>query len=301
MTESGNSLFFFGRGYVASRLVANLNALNPDGLSQSRSGSYTVVGATYRAGGEPRVAGDMPLSADGAVMEVLSNATHIIVSAPPQNGRDPVLDAIGQRNLARLPKLRWVGYLSSTGVYGDYQGGWVDEGSPLRATGARSVARLNAEAEWLRCAVDGLPVSVFRLAGIYGPGRSTFDALRKGTARRIDKPGQVFSRCHVDDICSILYRAMGGEGSGGIYNVADDLPAPQHEVVAHAASLMGVEPPPLVPFDAADLSPAALSFYDSCRRVRNNRIKEDLGVTLAYPTYVEGLRAIAEEEEAVQA
>jgi len=295
--ESGNSLFLFGRGYIARRLTAERN-----GPGQFGDGDgYRVIGATYRDGGTPRANGDMPIGSGEAILSALSEATHILISTPPVQGRDPVLSAVDHRKLAQLPKLRWIGYLSSTGVYGDYQGDWVDETSPLRATRARSADRMNAEAEWLKCSAAGLPVSVFRLSGIYGPGRSAFDALRKGRARRIDKPGQVFSRCHVDDICAVLRRSMAGSGSGGIYNVADNQPAPQHEVVAHAARMIGVAAPPLIPIDEADLSPAAREFYASCRRVRNDRIKKDLGVALACPTFADGLQAIADEEGLLEA
>jgi nucleoside-diphosphate-sugar epimerase len=222
--------------------------------------------------------------------------THVLLSVPPDAAGDPVLDMHGD-DIAALPRLVWLGYLSTTGVYGDRGGGWVDEESELRPSGERSRRRVMAETGWLdlwrRC---GVPVHVFRLAAIYGPGRSPFDALRAGTAKRIDKPGQVFSRIHVADLAEVLAASMARPNPGAVYNVCDDEAAPSEAVVAYAAELLGMEPPPLVPFDAAGLSPMARSFYDDNKRVSNARIKRELGVVLHCPTYREGLAAILREE-----
>ena len=193
------------------------------------------------------------------------------------------------RDLAALPRLRWLGYLSTTGVYGDRGGGWVDESDARLPSGVRGRRRVAAEDGWLALHRDrGLPVHVFRLAGIYGPGRNALATVRAGTARRVDKPGQVFSRIHVDDIVAVLRASMARPAPGAVYNVADDDPAPPQDVVAYAAELLGVAPPPLVPFAEAALSPMARSFYDDSKRVRNDRIKRELGVRLAYPDYPRG-------------
>ena len=182
-----------------------------------------------------------------------------------------------------------MGYLSTTGVYGDRQGGWVEETDPPAPGNARSRWRLEAEAAWL---ASGLPVNVFRLAGIYGPGRSAFDRLREGRAQRVVKAGQVFSRIHVDDIAAALSASMARPDPGRVYNVADDLPAPAWEVIAYAAELLGMPAPPEVALEDAGLSPMARSFWEESRRVSNRRLREELGVTLAYPDYRAGLRGI---------
>ncbi|MGH7113096.1 MAG: NAD-dependent epimerase/dehydratase family protein, partial [Stellaceae bacterium] len=208
----------------------------------------------------------------------------------------PVLSAHGAA-LARLPQLRWFGYLSTTGVYGDRGGGWVDERSELRPSGERGRRRVAAEAGWLDLwRRRGVPVHIFRLAAIYGPGRSPFDALRAGTARRIDKPGQVFSRIHVEDLARVLCASMSQPRPGAVYNVCDDDPAPPEAVVAHAAALLGVPAPPLVPLAEAGLSALARSFYDDNKRVRSALIKSQLGVALRYPDYCAGLAAILAAE-----
>ena len=192
----------------------------------------------------------------------------------------------GGRYCERCRQLSWLGYLSTTGVYGDRGGGWVDETAQLLPTGERGRRRVAAEKGWLDLWQDrGVPVHIFRLAAIYGPGRSAFDALRAGTARRIDKPGQVFSRIHVADLASVLIASMERPRPGAVYNVCDDDPAPPAAVVAYAAELLGIEPPPLVPLDAAGLSPMARSFYDDNKRVANRLLKTELGVTLRYPDY----------------
>ncbi len=286
-------LLAIGRGYVARRLAG-------------RPG-MTVLGATHRLDGAPRQPGDIRFGDSAAIAPLLERATHMLVSVPPDADGDPTLRWLGADRLAGMPVLRWIGYLSSTGVYGDHDGAWIDETAPLNPVGRTAERRAQAEAEWLAARAPagkrrGLPVTVFRLSGIYGPGRSAFDALAAGTARRIDKPGHVFCRCHVDDICAVLLRSMAGAGAGAapIYNVADDLPAPQRAAVEYAAGLAGAEPPPLTPYDPGALPPGLRRFYEACRRIRNDRIKRDLGVRLLYPTFREGLRAIALEEGRIQ-
>ncbi len=224
--------------------------------------------------------------------EALEGVTHVLSAIPPDPEGDPVLDTLRDR-LGQLP-LQWVGYLSTTGVYGDRQGGWVDETSELRPTSERSHRRVAAEAEWL---ATGGPVHLFRLAGIYGPGRSVLETVRKGEARRIVKPGQVFGRIHVEDIAATILASMEKPNPGQIYNVSDDDPAPPWEVLAYAYTLLGQEPSPEIPWEEAQhlLSPMALSFYQDNKRVRNDRIKEELGVRLRYPSYREGLRTSSPE------
>lgn len=224
--------------------------------------------------------------------------THLLISAPPGEAGDPVLGTLRDRLIARRAQFQWIGYLSTTGVYGDRQGGWVDETTPVDPAPGRSARRAAAERDWRDLYRDhGLPVHIFRLAGIYGPGRNAILTAKAGNARRIDKPGQVFCRIHVDDIAQTLAASIARPDPGGIYNVCDDEPAPNHRIVAFACEQAGVPVPPLIPFAEADLSPMAKSFYNDCRRVRNDRIKAELGVRLDCPTYREGLAALRDSPE----
>jgi len=228
----------------------------------------------------------------------LAGTTHLLVSLPPDEAGDPAAAEHGG-DVAGLPGLRWLGYLSTTGVYGDRGGEWVDERSGLHPTGKRQEARVAAERAWLDLLRMGVPVHVFRLAGIYGPGRSVFDQLREGTARRIVRPGQVFSRIHVDDIAATLEASIGAPDPGGVYNVCDDEPAAPADVVAFAAALLGVEPPAEERYERAQatMSEMARSFWRDSKRVSNLRIKDALRVRLAYPDYRAGLRAILDAEK----
>ena len=229
------------------------------------------------------------------------DSTLLLISAPPDAIGDAALDCCASA-IAAHKGIEWAGYLSTTGVYGDTGGEWVSEASWLRPAGERQKRRMLAERGWLDLYRQrGLPLHVFRLSGIYGPGRSAIDNLRDGSAKRIDKPGHVFCRIHVDDIGETLLASMARPNPGGVYNVADDEPAPQHEVVAYAAGLLGVAPPPLIPFAEAKLSEMAASFYADCRRVKNARIKEKLGVKLRHPDYRSGLAAQLAEEAAAAA
>lgn len=282
-------LLALGHGYVAARLAETVRARGWHAMGTTRSAAKAAALAAT---------GIEPLIFDGGASlpaSVLASVTHILVSIPPGN-HDPALALVAPA-LAALQaqggKLRWLGYLSTTGVYGDAAGGWVDEETPAAPGQARSVARLAAEQGWLALQ-PSLPVHVFRLPGIYGPGRSVIDELRAGTARRIVKPGQFFSRIHVDDIVAGLCASMAAPNPGRIYNLADDEPAPSSEVVAHAAALLGMVPPPEQAFAdiAPTLSPMARSFYAENRRVRNERMKKELNVRLTYPTYREGLAGI---------
>lgn len=220
---------------------------------------------------------------------------HLLVSAPPTEAGDPILAALGPRLTAASRNIAWAGYLSTTGVYGDHGGGWVDEDTPVRPLSDRTRRRVEAEQAWLAWGKAAhVPVNVFRLAGIYGPGRNQLVSLREGSARRIMKPGQVFSRIHVDDIASVLEAAIERKPASRIFNVCDDEPAAPHEVVAFAAGLLGIAPPPLEDYEdaRATLSPMAAGFYQESKRVRNDRIRQELGVTLAWPTYREGLSGL---------
>lgn len=287
-----NRLLCFGMGYTARALAARLPAAD-----------WTVAGTSRDGDG-----GALRFNRDHAMSpSAFAGVTHILVSIPPDAAGDPVLDRhradiaaiTDRRHLAGRPaghrrsELRWLGYLSTTGVYGNRGGGWVDESGELRPSSERSSRRGRAEQGWLGLWREhGVPVHIFRLAGIYGPGRSTFDQLRAGTAKRIERPGQVFSRIHVDDLATVLTASMARPRPSAIYNVCDDEPAPPADIVAHAAALLDLLPPPLVPFDQAGLSPMAQSFWADNKRVGNRLIKQELGVRLRYPTYREGLAAI---------
>ncbi len=226
-------------------------------------------------------------------LQIAPDVTHLLISAPPDENGDPVV-RLFQEQLQRLSKqLKWVGYLSTTGVYGDRGGDWVDEDSPLEPNTTRGHRRLEAEQSWLKLLSDyGLPVHLFRLAGIYGPGRNQLLTVLNGSAKRIIKPGQIFSRIHVDDIAGALAASIAKPNPGRAYNVCDDEPCPPQEVVAFAANLLSLPVPPEIPIEQAELSPMAKSFYADSKRVSNQRIKNELSYKLIYPNYREGLTAI---------
>ncbi len=286
-------LFCFGLGYSALVLANRLRRRGWTIAGTCRS--ETKRAALARDGIEAHLfARDHPLADPGAA---LAGTTPLLSSVSPDAAGDPVIDAHGGDIAALGRSLAWSGYLSTTGVYGDRAGGWVDEAAALRPTGERGRRRVAAETRWLGLwRRDGVPVHLFRLAAIYGPGRSALDQIRAGTAQRIDKPGQVFSRIHVEDIASVLEASMARPNPGAVYNLCDDDPAPPATVIAFACTLLGVAPPPLVPFEAANLSPMARSFYDDNKRVANSRIKQELAVRLRYPSYSAGLRALADPE-----
>ena len=226
-------------------------------------------------------------------LQIAPDVTHLLNSAPPDENGDPIL-RLFQEQLQRLSKqLKWVGYLSTTGAYGDRGGDWVDEDSPLEPNTARGHRRLDAERSWLKlCSEHGLPVHVFRLAGIYGPGRNQLLTVLNGSAKRIIKPGQIFSRIHVDDIAGVLAASIAKPNPGRAYNVCDDEPCPPQEVVEYAANLLGLPIPPEIPFEQAELSPMAKSFYADSKKVSNKRMKNELGYQLLYPNYREGLSVL---------
>ena len=281
-----NTLLSLGHGYSARYLAKRLV---PQG--------WRIAGTTRDPDkfDDLRAQGITPLLWDrDAILPWLENASHVLVSAGPTADGDPTLALLNSDISARAADMTWVGYLSTTGVYGDAQGGWVDETTPLIPSTERGRRRVAAETAWSDIA--NLPLHIFRLAGIYGPGRGPFTKVRNGTARRIIKEGQVFSRIHVEDIALVLEASMKAPNPGTAYNLCDDDPAPPQDVITHAAKLLGVDLPPAIPFDEAEMTPMARSFYAECKRVRNDRIKDDLGVTLTYPDYQSGLAAVLAQE-----
>jgi nucleoside-diphosphate-sugar epimerase len=278
-----NHLLCFGFGYSARTLAARLDkrawkisatSRNPEGIAGINAQGFH--GFLF----------------DGK-LQIAPDVTHLLISTPPDENGDPVL-RLFQEQLQRLSKqLQWVGYLSTTGVYGDRGGDWVDEDSPLEPNTARGHRRLDAEKSWLKLHSDyGLPVHQFRLAGIYGPGRNQLLTVLNGSAKRIIKPGQIFSRIHVDDIAGVLAASIAKPNPARAYNVCDDEPCPPQEVVEYAANLLGLPVPPEIPFEDANLSPMAKSFYADSKRVSNHRMKNELGYQLLYPNYREGLSAL---------
>jgi len=258
--------------------------------------AWTIIGTT-RNETKAQVlseAGVDPLIWPGQeIHSELKRATHILISAGPDAHGDPVLNRHRDEIAARAGQLQWVGYLSTTGVYGDHQGGWVDENTALTPTTQRGRNRVKAEGQWRDLAAKSdLPLHIFRLAGIYGPGRGPFAKVRQGTARRIIKPNQVFSRIHVDDIAQILAASIERPNPGAIYNLCDDDPAPPQDVIGYAAKLLHKPLPPAIAYHQAELTPMARSFYAESKRVRNDRIKDELGVRLRYPDYKSGLEAL---------
>ncbi|CAN5565568.1 SDR family oxidoreductase [soil metagenome] len=271
-------LLCFGFGFTARTLARHLE---PRGWTVTGTSRAPKDGLLLFDGSSP-----LPEAAFDGV-------THLLISAPPGEHGDPVLRCHEADLARRAAQFAWAGYLSTTGVYGDRGGDWVDEYAPLIPSTDRGRRRLDAENRWLRLYVQhALPVQIFRLAGIYGPGRNQLSAIRDGTARAIIKPGQVFSRIHVEDIAGVLEASMARPAPGQAYNVCDDEPSPPQDVLAYGARLLGCPPPPEIPFEDADLSPMARSFYAESKRVANRRIKDELGYRLLYPTYREGFRAL---------
>jgi len=277
-------LFCFGLGYSAEALARRW-------LQRGWDVAGTARDAARLAELEAMDIEAFPFDRDRRLPSgALEDVTHLLISVPPDAEGDPVLDMAETAIREALPELQWIGYLSTTGVYGDHDGALVDEAVPVNPNAARSRRRAEAEARW-----QALGAHIFRLAGIYGPGRSALDDVRAGTAKRIVKSGQVFSRIHVEDIATVLEASMNRPRPGAIYNVCDDEAAPSAEVVAHACALLGVEPPPEIPFEFAHLTPMALSFWADNKRVSNRLMHEELGVRLAYPSYREGLKSLLPE------
>jgi hypothetical protein len=283
-------LFVFGLGYSAGEFARVI-----------RSRAAWIGGTVRTAEKAARLRGEGTSSFvfDGAapgaeIRASLDDATHLLVSIAPGEDGDPTL-AHHAGDIVAAKKLRWIGYLSTVGVYGNYGGAWVSERTTPHARPGRSMRRLEAEKAWRTLADERkTPLAIFRIAGIYGPGRNALKNLEEGTARRITKPGQVFNRIHVADIAAALLAAV-ERNADGIFNLADDEPGPPQDVVEFAARLMGVPVPPDMPFETADLSPMASSFYGENKRVSNRRVREELGVVLRYQTYREGLSALWKE------
>ncbi len=287
--ERSVRLFCFGLGYTALRVAARLAG---EGWTVAGTCRGPENQAYLNSQGFDAFLFDGRTAMDNAA-QALAGTTHILSSIPPDESGDPVLRAhLGE--IAAL-NLKWVGYLSTTGVYGDKGGGWVDERTPRAPTTARGERRAAAEMAWESLFKMGrIPVHVFRLPGIYGPGRSALDTVRAGKTQRVFKEGQVFSRIHVDDLARALIASMNTPRGGAVYNICDDEPAPPQDVTAYACELLGVPVAPVTPIDEAELSPMARSFYAENKQVRNRLMKSELGVRLAYPTYREGLSALQE-------
>ena len=284
---TGKHLFIFGLGFSSQA------------LAQQVKGDYASIGGTVRTeekAARLREAGIEALVFDGesasdAVIAATRRATHIVQSIAPGTAGDPVI-ALLREALIGAENLEWIGYLSTVGVYGDHGGAWVDEATPPNPQSGRSVERVRAETEWQILGEERhVPVALFRLSGIYGPGRNALVQIAEGTARRLVKPGQVFNRIHVADIATAV-AAGAAQKASGVFNVTDDEPGPPQDVVAFAAEIAGKPVPPAIDFETADLSPMARSFYGENKRVGNKRLAGDLGVQLAYPTYREGITAL---------
>lgn len=285
---SANVLFVFGLGFsarvLAERLLAQGWAVRGTTRSSEKAEHLRDAGIDVCL---------FDLASPLTDMQALDGVTHLLSSVPPGPDGDPVLNLHAADIAARARQIVWAGYLSTTGVYGDRGGDWVDERAALDPATERGARRVAAEAAW--CALHqmhGLPVHLFRLAGIYGPGRNALETVRQGKARRIIKAGQVFSRTHVDDIASVLEASIARPNPGAAYNVCDDDPAPPQDVVLHAYELLGVVPPPEIPIAEAELSEMGRSFYAESKKVSNLRIKQELGVSLKYPDYRAGLAAL---------
>jgi nucleoside-diphosphate-sugar epimerase len=286
------SLMIFGFGYSARYFVehyghdfAPITATVRDPLRAKALSSATCKVVPF---------GD---EIDPSVMTDLQHAHFLLISTPPHASGDPVLEKIAEQ-MSALEKLERIVYLSTVGVYGDYDGAWIDETALCKPSNDRSHWRLAAEEEWIAIGRElNVPTDILRLAGIYGPRQNALAQIKAGTAKCINKPGQVFNRIHVEDIARSIKACFEREEQGGVWNVCDDEPAPPQDVVQFAAQLLGVTPPPEIDFNTADLSPMARSFYSECKRVSNRALKEKLGVSLAFPTYREGLNALLQQGE----
>jgi nucleoside-diphosphate-sugar epimerase len=281
-----NRLFCFGLGFAAQVFAKRMRAQD-----------WTISGSCRAIDEKDSLKELSVFPFDGThvteeICDVLSKATHLLISIPPQPSGDVVLQNFSSQ-IAECKNIKWIGYISSTGVYGDTQGKWVNESSPLQPETELNVRRMEAENGWLSMVKEnGCPVMIFRCAAIYGLGRNLLLSVKEGRARRIEKPGLVFSRTHVEDLAQTLEASIKNPRPGGIYNVSDDEPSSPSEAVEYACKLLNMAPPPLIPFESAELSEIARGFYQTCKRVGNKKIKEELGVKLKYPDYRSGLDAI---------
>ncbi len=280
------TLFIFGLGYCASHFSKQALEKGWHVMATSREGKAVSGVEMLNFNGEAPIED---------IQTRLQNVTHVLHSIPPHPEKGDCVFTHHLQDLKALPHLEWMGYLSTTGVYGNSDGAMVHEGSPRHPGSQRSQARKQAEDNWLN---SGLPIHIFRLAGIYGPGRNIFDQIRQGRARAIDKPGHVFSRIHIDDIAGVLWASIATPHPGQAYNVCDDEPCEPLVILREACRLMDMAPPEAKPFEevAKTMSPMALTFWQDNKRVDNNRVKEELGYHFIHPGYQEGLRAIWDEE-----
>ncbi|MCK4945244.1 MAG: SDR family oxidoreductase [Alphaproteobacteria bacterium] len=290
---NGKKMFCFGFGYIANFLAPKLFACD-----------WNVSGTTT----DPD---KKPILKDNDIntwlfdrrhniidpFNTLNDVTHVLLSVPTDTEGDPVFDAHGI-DLASLKNLEWVGYLSTTAIYGNHDGNWVDETTPPMPTTPHGLMRLKAEQQWQSlCINEGLPLHIFRISGIYGPGRNVIDALRSGTARCIEKPGHFFNRIYVEDIVQVLIASINAPNPGSIYNLTDDMPSTCHEMIQFACNLIGINSPPLLPFDQAELAPVVRGFYRDNKRVCNDKIKDEFDINLLYPDYRRGLLSCLKEEK----
>jgi len=284
-----NRLFGFGLGFTSRTLIHRLDPA-----------LWSVAGSCRRPARAISLSGTGidPYVFDGTspmenAREALEKTSHLLISIPPDQDGDKVLRHHMAHVAVQGAHLKWIGYLSTIGVYGDHGGAWIDENTPVHPVSRRGEARVRAEDQWLEFGgKTGIPVHIFRLPGIYGPGRNALESLKGGKTRRIFKKDQVFNRIHVEDLARVLEASMQTPNAGRVYNVVDDEPAPPQDVTTFAAKLLGIEAPPLVDLDKAGLSPMARSFYEECKRVQNQRVKTELGVRLIYPDYRAGIRAL---------
>src|SRR4051812_38256596 len=293
------TLFCFGLGYSASHTIHEVGTRfdRIAGTVTTREKAAHLAGAGI---GGHKVEAFVFDGTDAAaeITAALMDAAAVLVSVPPGNDGEPVLRHFAA-TIAGAPQLASIVYLSTIGVYGDHGGAWIDEATPPAPISERSRARLAAEQEWQALgARAGRPVAILRLSGIYGPGQNALLQVARGSAKRIDKPGQVFNRIHAEDIAQAIDAAF-TQRADGIFNVTDDEPTPQGVPIAYAADLLGVALPPETPFDEAakTMSPMGLSFYGESKRVRNDKLKRTLGLQLRYPSYREGLRALFARDE----
>lgn len=287
------NILILGLGYSAGFFARAALARGWEVTGTVRSAEKAA--ALSREGIRTLVFGGFAVSS--ALAKAVAEADAVLVSVQPAEDGDPALGPLRDALIA-APNLRWIGYLSTIGVYGDQGGAWIDEATPPAPTNDRTRQRVDIEEAWLELGRDsGKPVQIFRLSGIYGPGRNAITKLRNGTANRLIKPGQVFNRIHVDDIAGVLMASLAQPRQGAVYNVTDDEPGPPQDVITFAAGLAGLEPPPEIPFEQAKLSPMAASFYGESKRVSNALVKREFGYAFRYPTYREALRALASAGE----
>jgi nucleoside-diphosphate-sugar epimerase len=288
-------LFCYGYGYVAQHLVKALQKSDAEWDFVVTTTDRDKLKDIRESGIKAYLFSDNTPFNDP--LFAMDGVTHILISTPPNRGGDIVFQTHA-RDILQIPTVEWIGYLSSTAVYGNRDGDWVGEDSGINPSSERGTKRAKAEMQWLKLRrIAGIPINIFRLAGIYGPARSAIETVRAGQPKRIDKPGHAFNRIHVDDIIQVLIASMDQPKPGDIYNLADDNPAPSHELIKYACELLDIEVPPLIPYDEDDLAPMARSFYKDNKRISNDKIKNKLGITLKYPDYQSGLKAILDQND----